>query len=262
MKPVPVSRNRRHTLYLCEEVRAAAPVFLDTEVDMTGVTGHRSASARRYSVVAYVLQAAGRVLTAHPEANAAIRGRRRPRVLRYAGVSGKLTLDKRLGTDRVVLATVVPDLHTATLDTIQDRIDHFRDGDAATMEEFAAVRALHRLPTPLGRALFRLTTRPLRRRPELLGTVAVTSLGHRPVDGFQSVGGTTITLGVGRIADRPVVRHGQIVVAPVMRLSLAFDHRVIDGAEAADVLSELKDHLEGGPADPHPAGAADSVTRP
>ncbi|MDW6056962.1 2-oxo acid dehydrogenase subunit E2 [Streptomyces sp. FXJ1.4098] len=33
-------------------------------------------------------------------------------------------------------------------------------------------------------------------------------------------------------------------IAKVMRLSLAFDHRVIDGAEAADVLTDIKDGLE------------------
>lgn len=49
---------------------------------------------------------------------------------------------------------------------------------------------------------------------------------------------------MGRIADRPVARDGAVVIAPVMRLSLAFDHRVIDGAEAADVLTEIKDALE------------------
>lgn len=58
------------------------------------------------------------------------------------------------------------------------------------------------------------------------------------------MGGTTTTFGVGRVLERPVVREGRIVVAPVLRLSLAFDHRVIDGAEAADVLTEVKKALE------------------
>jgi pyruvate/2-oxoglutarate dehydrogenase complex dihydrolipoamide acyltransferase (E2) component len=90
-----------------------------------------------------------------------------------------------------------------------------------------------------------------RRRTDVLGTLAVTSLGHRPVDGFHSNGGTTITLGVGRVLDRPVVRGAEIVSAPVMRLSLAFDHRVIDGAEAADVLGDLVAALEDFSGDPH-----------
>jgi pyruvate/2-oxoglutarate dehydrogenase complex dihydrolipoamide acyltransferase (E2) component len=219
-------------------------VFLDTEVDMTSVLAHRDAADRRYSVISYVLHATARVLAAHPEANAAIRGRLWPRVARYSGVHGKVALDKRLDGVRVVLSAVLPDLHLAGLDQIQDLVEHYRDGDPATMPEFAGIRALHRLPSLVGRWGFRRVVRPLRNRPERFGTFAVSSLGHRPVDGFHSVGGTTVTVGLGRVVERPVVRDGAVVVAPVMRLSLAFDHRVIDGAEAADVLGELRSRLE------------------
>jgi pyruvate/2-oxoglutarate dehydrogenase complex dihydrolipoamide acyltransferase (E2) component len=239
----PIARERRHTLYFLREIRAFSPVFLGTDVDMTTVLQHRD-TGRKHSIVTYVLHAAARVLAAHPEANAAVRGRRRPRVARYTSVNGKFTLDRTLNGQRIVLSTVLPDLHRTSLDDIQQQIDHFRDGDPAVLPEFAGPRLLHRLPWPVGGLLFRLAVRPLSRRSTTFGTFAVTSLGHRPVDGFYSVGGTTITLGVGRIADRPAVRDGSVVVAPLMRLSLTFDHRVIDGAEAADVLAELEYALE------------------
>src|SRR5262249_9974604 len=91
---------------------------------------------------------------------------------------------------------------------------------------------------------FRIGVRPLRQRSAVLGTFAVTSLGHRPVDGFYSVGGTTITVGLGRIAERPVVREGRIEIAPQMRLTLTFDHRVVAGAEAVDCSADIKSGLE------------------
>ncbi|WP_449539861.1 dihydrolipoamide acetyltransferase family protein [Ferdinandcohnia sp. Marseille-Q9671] len=47
-------------------------------------------------------------------------------------------------------------------------------------------------------------------------------------------------LGVGRIAEKPVVRNGEIVVAPVLALSLSFDHRMIDGATAQNALNQIK----------------------
>lgn len=243
----PVARQRRHTLFFLDEIRAFSPVFLDTEVDMTAVRRHQAAAradGRRYSVVSYLLHVTGRALAAHPAANAAIRGRINPKVVRYPGVSGKLTLDKTVDGQRVVLAAVLPDVHTADLDEIQRQVVHYRDGDPDRMPEFANVRKLHAAPWLLGRTVFRLGTRPLRRRGAAFGSFALTSLGHRPVDGFHSVGGATITLGVGRIADRPVVRDGRLAVAPLMRLSLTFDHRVIDGAEAADVLAEIHTGLE------------------
>jgi len=247
VKQAPPPAQRRHTLYFLDEIRAVSPVFLDTDVDMTRVQAHRRAAqehGRSYSVVAYLLYAAARTLAAHPAANAAIHGRLRPRVAYYDRVNAKLTLDKTLGGQRVVLATVLRNVHEATLDDIQSQIERFRDGDPDTMPEFAAMRQLHRLPPALGGPLFRRATRPLRKRPETMGTLAVTSLGHRPVDSFFSVGGTTVTLGLGRVVDRPVATGGKVVVAPMMRVALTFDHRVIDGAEAADVLADLKGQVE------------------
>jgi hypothetical protein len=243
----PVARERRHTLFFLDEIRPWAPVFLDTDVDMARVRAHRAAAGGRgrpYSTVAYVLYTAARVLAAHPAANAAIRGRSRPRVAHYHSVHGKVTLDKTLNGKRVVLAAVLRNLHQADLDEIQRRLQRYRDGDPNTMPEFAPTRMLHKLPWPVGRMAYSLGVRPLGRRSGAMGTFAVTSLGHRSVDTFFSVGGATITLGLGRIAERPMARDGQVVIAPTMRLSLTFDHRVIDGAEAADILAEIKEGLE------------------
>jgi len=243
----PVPRERRHTLHFLRYARAAAPVYLDSEVDMSAIRRHREdgrADGRPLSWVSYVLHAAGRVLAAHPDANAALCGRLRPRIVRYDRVHAKLAFDKSLNGVRMVLAGQIRDVHTATLPAIQDRIDQLRDGDPARMREFDGLRLLHRLPPLLGAAAFRSVAHSARKRTDVLGTLAVTSLGHRPVDGFHSHGGTAITLGVGRVKDRPVARDGEVVIAPVMRLSLAFDHRIVDGAAAADVLGDLVGALE------------------
>jgi pyruvate/2-oxoglutarate dehydrogenase complex dihydrolipoamide acyltransferase (E2) component len=242
----PVAAQRRHTLFFLREFRSISPVFLDTEVDARALLAHRASAAedgRRYSIVSYLLQVGGRVLAAHPEANAAMTGGLWPKVARFPSVAGKLALDRRIGGKRVVLAAVLPGLENAGLDAIQDQVEHYRDGDPDTMPEFAGARKLHSLPALIGRVAYRKVVRPLAGRARVLGTFSVTSLGHRPVDGFHSVGGTTITLGVGRIAERAVVVDGEVAVVPTFRLSLAFDHRVIDGAEAADVLADLVEGL-------------------
>ena len=51
-------------------------------------------------------------------------------------------------------------------------------------------------------------------------------------------------IGLGKIEDRPVVRSGQIAIRKIMPLSLAFDHRVIDGVEAGRFLGVVIQHLE------------------
>lgn len=47
-------------------------------------------------------------------------------------------------------------------------------------------------------------------------------------------------LGIGRIAEKPVVKDGEIVAAPMLALSLVFDHRIMDGATAQHALNHIK----------------------
>lgn len=51
-------------------------------------------------------------------------------------------------------------------------------------------------------------------------------------------------LAVGAILDKPVVQEKKVVVRPVMRVTLSYDHRVIDGAKAAEFMKTLKELIE------------------
>jgi 2-oxoisovalerate dehydrogenase E2 component (dihydrolipoyl transacylase) len=84
-------------------------------------------------------------------------------------------------------------------------------------------------------------------REELTGsTITVTSLG--------ALGGVAATpiikppevaiIGVNRMAERPVVRDGSIVIRKMMNLSSSFDHRVVDGFDAASFIQAVKALLE------------------
>ncbi|WP_434597772.1 2-oxo acid dehydrogenase subunit E2 [Streptomyces sp. A5-4] len=245
-------RRRRHTLYFLEWSANQRPVHLDTDIDMTRIQAHRAAARAQgvhYSVVGYLLHSAGRTLARYPEANAVMAPGwpgllRPPRTVRFDGVTAKLALDRPVEGERTVLSALVPEVQTASLREIQQHIDRYRGEQAAELPEFKGVRMLGKLPVLLGRAAFAAALRDPRKRPGIFGTVSVSSLGHRSVDGFHSSGGTAVTLCAGRVTDRAVVRDGRVVPAPMMRLGLTFDHRVIDGAVAADVLSDLRYSME------------------
>ncbi len=51
-------------------------------------------------------------------------------------------------------------------------------------------------------------------------------------------------LGVNMIINTPVVENGEIVIKPLMNLSLTADHRAVDGAVAAQFLNSLKKYME------------------
>jgi len=80
------------------------------------------------------------------------------------------------------------------------------------------------------------------------GTFTVTNLGMYGVDFFASIINPpeAAILGVGRIADRPIVVEGKIAIKPVLVLSLTYDHRIVDGAPAAEFLRKVKQKIEKG----------------
>ena len=84
-------------------------------------------------------------------------------------------------------------------------------------------------------------------REELSGsTITITSLG--------AMGGLASTpvinrpevaiVGVNKMIERPVVRDGQIVIRKIMNLSASFDHRVVDGWDAAAFIQRIRGLLE------------------
>jgi pyruvate dehydrogenase E2 component (dihydrolipoamide acetyltransferase) len=56
--------------------------------------------------------------------------------------------------------------------------------------------------------------------------------------------GTTAILSVGRVQDKVIARDGEPVVAPVMPLSLSYDHRVVDGAQGRRFMALVIENLE------------------
>jgi pyruvate dehydrogenase E2 component (dihydrolipoamide acetyltransferase) len=51
-------------------------------------------------------------------------------------------------------------------------------------------------------------------------------------------------LAAGRISEKPVVLDGKVEVRPMMTISLAYDHRIVDGVPAAQFLRSVKEKIE------------------
>ena len=78
------------------------------------------------------------------------------------------------------------------------------------------------------------------------GTFTITNLGMYGIESFTPIINQpeVAILGVTTMEDRAVVRGGEIVIRPMMTLSLTFDHRVVDGSVAAEFLQRVKNLLE------------------
>jgi pyruvate dehydrogenase E2 component (dihydrolipoamide acetyltransferase) len=203
---------------------ASAPHFyLLREVDAGRLASWRSVArdraGRDISVTDLLVRATAAALARHPQANAA-----------WADGSIRLNDEVNVGIAVAVEdGLVVPVIHGA---------DRLGVGEIAARREDVVGRA-----------------REGALRPEDVerGTFTISNLGMYGVDAFNAVVNApqAAILAVGRIVERVVPVDGVPGVRPMMALTLSCDHRVIDGARAAQFLSELAALLE------EPAGLAD-----
>lgn len=78
------------------------------------------------------------------------------------------------------------------------------------------------------------------------GTFTITNLGMFDVRDFTPIINPPqcAILGVGAMTDRPVAIDGEVVIRPIMVLSLTFDHRIVDGAQGAQFLKRVKELVQ------------------
>ena len=186
------------------------------EADATRLLTSRKALAARHGqsipFEALLVKAVIPVLKEHRQFNASLDG---DEIVLHAGHHIAIAVDTEAG----LIAPVITDAHQFSLIEL-----------ATTIEDLAA-RARARTLTP----------------DELTGaTFTVSNIGA--VGGTHGTPiiplGTTAIISVGRATDKAVARDGGVVVAPMMPLSLSFDHRVIDGGMGRRFMALLKENLE------------------
>ena len=153
-------------------------------------------------VVATALKACAESLQEFPELNARLEGDEIVYLDRY-------DLGVAVQTEQGLVVPVVRDCDSRSLDELQSELERLAEG----------ARAGSLAPDELRGSTFTVTS-----AGKLAGLFQTPIVNHPEV----------AILSIGRIAERTVVRDGAIVSAPVGYVSVTFDHRVVDGARAAE----------------------------
>lgn len=238
-----ISRFRRHTYLFLEKARENCPIYLSMDIDMSTIQQYRNNENKKLSYIAFLIQTISKVLKQYPCANSAIKAGFIPKVAYYDSVTAKFTLDKSVASERVVVAGFISNSDQLSLEDIQEKINYYKESTLEESEAFHSLRKTFSLPFTLFKWLYNFMLNNLKRRDKF-GTFTITSLGHRPIKAFFPISGTTLAFGVGAIKDTPVVQDDKIQACPLLELCMVFDHRLLDGAMAADILFAIKNKLE------------------
>jgi pyruvate/2-oxoglutarate dehydrogenase complex dihydrolipoamide acyltransferase (E2) component len=213
--PGPVPEGRREPLrgvrrlvaeHMTRAHREVPPVTWVEEADFGNVDLKR--------LVPVVLKAVAATLQEFPELNARLEGDEIVYLDRY-------DLGVAVQTEQGLVVPVVRGCDQASLDELE--------AEVARLAESARSGSLK--PEELRGSTFTVTS------AGKLGGLLTTPLVNHP---------EVAILSIGRVAERPVVRDGEIVARPTGYVSITFDHRVVDGARAAEFGLALIRRLEQG----------------
>jgi pyruvate dehydrogenase E2 component (dihydrolipoamide acetyltransferase) len=184
--------------------------FLVMDVDMTKALEKKEETGLSYTAI--VVHSVAKALREHPQVNSALVGN-------TIQVYEEVNVGVAMSTDRGLLVPVIRDADEKSLSEVSKELE----------------------------ALIQKTREDHLSRDDLVaGTFTVTNLGMFDVDMFLPIINPpeAAILATGRIAQKPIFVKENFTAKPVMTLTLAYDHRIIDGAPAATFLKQIKENIE------------------
>ena len=214
-----LSRMRQAVAAVTAGSKREAPHFyVAADIDMTAAMSLRRdindalPAPDRVSVNDLIVKASALAIGKHPKFNAFFRGD-------HLQMNPSVNIGIAIALESGLIVPGIPQCESKTLTQIaaasRDLIERANHG-ALQAEEYAGT------------------------------TYSVSNLGMFDVDSFTAIifPPHAAILAVGAVKEQPVARHGQLAIAEIMKATLSVDHRVADGAEAAQFLSEIKRLLE------------------
>ena len=214
-----LSRMRQTIARVTSDSKQQAPHFyVAVDIDMTAAMAMRRdvndelPSSSRVSVNDLIVKASALAIGKHPKFNSFFRGD-------YLQMNPSINVGIAIALESGLIVPGIPECENRTLAQIaaasRDLIDRANNGTLQA-EEYAGT------------------------------TYSVSNLGMFDVDSFTAIifPPHAAILAVGAVKEQPVARDGQLAIAEIMKATLSVDHRVADGAEAAQFLMEIKRLLE------------------
>ena len=214
-----LSRMRQAIARVTSDSKREAPHFyVAADIDMTAAMALRRdindelPSSSRVSVNDLIVKASALAIGKHPKFNSFFRGD-------HLQMNPSINVGIAIALESGLIVPGIPECENKTLAQIasasRDLIDRANNGTLQA-EEYAGT------------------------------TYSVSNLGMFDVDSFTAIifPPHAAILAVGAVKEQPVARDGQLAIAEVMKATLSVDHRVADGAEAAQFLMEIKRLLE------------------
>lgn len=217
---VPLTRMRQQISRVTVKSKQEKPHFyVSADIDMTRAMEFRRQANRdlesegvRVTVNDLIIKACAKALEKHPKFNAYLEGD-------AIRLNKSINIGVAIAQEEGLIVPAIMDCGAKSLRDI-----------ASDSKDLAA----------------RATSGSLQTQEYTGGTFAISNLGMFDVTSFAAIihPPQTAVVAVGTVTKRPVVKDDEIVIAQMMTATLSADHRIVDGAEGAQFLIEVKEQLQ------------------
>ncbi|EMB77236.1 acyltransferase [Streptococcus mutans] len=216
-------KNRKHTLIFLKEFSKVPVVHIDVEIDATPLQKiHEKYQYTYMSIMSYCFY---NVLKKYTEETGKFCKESfiNFRFVNCKDITLKGNIDVQDKSERFVGNFLLTSQELLSIERINDKIN------TSSKIPNRNIELLNRLPYKIGRFLFHHFVNHEYFRSKLVGTYSINSIGKFNVDAIYPIIGASINLSYGRINKQNR-----------MRLVLSFDHRIIDGGIASQILEEIQ----------------------
>ncbi len=237
-----IGRRKHHIIGLMEADVTVAKEILDAD----------AASGRTMGLTAWVIKVVAETVADEEQVHAMnLKGVKQ---VIFDDVDVALPISRRVEGKEVPLVGVIREANKKSVTEIHAEIRAMKQQEVKSEKDYVLGRRkdtmLHglflRLPIAARMLIWgRLLASPFTRK-EKMGTVMITHLGDRGLGAGWIIPKSihNLSIGIGSVALQPWVVDGQVVPRNVMKLTLLFDHDVVDGLPAARFASKLVANLQ------------------
>jgi len=225
------------------------------EVDVSGSIdkiNQKKEAGRNISFTSWLIKVVGTSIKHHERVAAFLKGKRR--VIIFPDINISMVVEKELNGHKIPIPLLIEKVNERSIASIYHQITEAKDhkvtdkdivlhGRLSRMENF-----YYYLPAFVRRLVWRFLLSHPHLAYSKMGNVAFTAVGMIGMaDGwFIPISVHPICFGIGRIIKKPIVVHDKIEIREMLKVTILFDHDVVDGGEMARFVNDFSEHLEQG----------------
>jgi pyruvate/2-oxoglutarate dehydrogenase complex dihydrolipoamide acyltransferase (E2) component len=222
------------------------PIFVTTEINAAALK--ELCAGQGCSITPVLIKIIAALSARHPLMNSVLARSvtLRRHIYLYDDVDMSIAVEKAFGGERFVTTPVIRQVNRKSLKDISAELKMLNQLPFHERPEYRTLQQFNRLPGFLKYYILLVVCQSHALFRQFFGTVGMTSLGNLGSAYVYPQWLNSVVFGIGSIERKPVVDGDTVTIAPVLPVTLAFNHSVLDGRDAGRILADLRRVIESG----------------